>query len=246
MKIRTDFVTNSSSSSYCVEIDISTEDGELYEMRFPEDDPDGMARANLNCTAKQISKVSSLDELFELLKQSADFGMDRFDDEDDEYEDPNEELFSRKCEEVKDNIGEFSKINAIEFRRIWEAWGEGASCFGWNLKYMAEELPALAQKVVDSEGEEKEKAKQELQAYLENNTDISIDSDWDGECPDGFMGSDAGCTIVWDEFVSTLEDFAKAVLSKSLPNRDYAISTTRIDMTRKRKNITHKAEYILR
>ena len=69
MKIRTDFVTNSSSSSYVVEICVEDVDGNEYTVKLPKDEGDGNFSVNLNCTAEEIISAGSIDELIAMLSE---------------------------------------------------------------------------------------------------------------------------------------------------------------------------------
>ena len=67
MKIRTDFVTNSSSSSFVVEIKVKTTDGREFIQAVDPDDGGGNGNVEVNCTAEEILAASSVEELANIL-----------------------------------------------------------------------------------------------------------------------------------------------------------------------------------
>ncbi len=245
MKIRTDFVTNSSSSSFVVEIAIKTTDGKEFLSRVDPNGGDGIGDANILCSAEDVLKSESVEELTQLLTEKIVVNV------------PEEDIVVNMPEEAADccaeNIATFfnnvakeiksiGDIDTITFSRIWSAWGEGASCFGWNLDYFAEELPELAEQVCELDGEEKENAKKALQNYL-SKFPGTIEGEWGGCFPSGFMKTKAKGSIVWTGIANNIEEFAQKVMDEDLPNDDYAVETITVDM--QSKKVTQRAEYIL-
>ena len=234
MKIRTDFVTNSSSSSYAVEIAVKTTDGKRHNVWIAPDDGGGNGEADLTCTAQEIMKSNSLDSLFELLINSLYVDESNYDWY---YPDAEKSLLN-----MKEKIGNIDKIDSLEFKRTLSAWGEFSNCFGVNLEYYAPKILELSKRVCESDGEEKEKAKKELEEYL-NNFDGKINGEgpW---FPMHFLGSEESGIIEWKGIAADIESFAKKAIKEKLPCDDNAEESTVIDM--KNKTITQKAVYILK
>lgn len=164
MKIRMDFVTNSSSSNFIVQVTISTKDNKsivLCEDPF-EYNPDEGGEAYFNGDLTQINKhLSSVEELATWLADSVST---------DNWDGRERNSLKRKKKEfisdAKSLIKNVKDIERITVEREYYAWGEFAELVADNSK-----LIKFAEKYLESEGIEKERAKAEMITYINTATD---------------------------------------------------------------------------
>lgn len=164
MKIRSDFVTNSSSSNFTVMVKIATE----YTSISIEDDPseynpdDGGCSnfyGDLRKVKKHMNNVESLATwlMSELYQESW------YDEEEEsDFEQRKEAFVEEACQKIK-NVDD---IEFIEVIRYYDAWGEFAELVADNL-----EMVAYAEKYLNSTGIEKERAEAEMITYIHTTKD---------------------------------------------------------------------------
>ena len=221
MKIRTDFVTNSSSSSFVVEVEIESDDSRIVFETKPTDEG---ANSNFKCTGKDIAEAGSVDELCTLLQKS--------------MSGTGKSKIKGFVKDIQKNINDISDISSVTLRRIWISYGESSGCTVEN----DSELHNLAVKVQKAEGDQKDAACKELEDYLEN-AEIYAYGGWHDEWPTGFCKSSAKPKYKWSHMGISIEDLAKKITSDKLSNDDLAVETIMIDM--KNRTVSESADFII-
>ncbi len=166
MKIRTDFVTNSSSSSFCVNLIVEDIDRRVYVLKdIPtEYNVDCGGTAVFDANLENAAKCADVAELCEFL--TAAVKDDYRGEENDDPENHINVMKARKAEfteQLIKNVSDLSEIKTIRVIRKYDAWGEYADLIADN-DY---ELCDLAQAYLDAEGEEKESAKEAFLKYID-------------------------------------------------------------------------------
>lgn len=204
MKIRTDFVTNSSSSNFTVTLEIKTKDGKTLTKEYGDGEYEGGSTVDVYGGVQEILNATTVGELIEAL-QIDDGG----------YED--EEWYGDEDEDSESIEGnEDAQLKTATLKRSWSATGEWSSTFGYNVDEFLPDLKGLCQKVLDTDGDEKEQAKKDLMAYLDNVGDLNIVSGG-GEWPSNLCRGNGINKINWKGLAKKIEKFAEMVVNGELP-----------------------------
>lgn len=140
MKIRTDFVTNSSSSSFCLVIRISLKNGKILKFFGTGGTGEGDEEYHelvANCSPSEYGESASVDELIELLRVSVVQGLDSFFDV---YEDPGEAAVFEEDSPFIQDIREIQSMDEIKAITVnGDLWGRnGQHQYGHYTYYMDE------------------------------------------------------------------------------------------------------------
>ncbi len=225
MKIRTDFVTNSSSSSYVVSIRITDIDGKSYDMHiYTEYDCD----YGIGGDAEKYLQANSLEELFSYMISTFYFEEEKrpagyYDEYNEKDPESTEEYWNERVKDyiknVEENLGDINRIKTIEFMKEFYTYGESSIGLWYYIEENCPDLVDLAKRVAEGDESMEEKFRDALHS-------------WKGSLEGGWGDTIEINGIYWDENKHTIREFAYNLVNHKL-NDDKDVYGKMIDLQNK-------------